>query len=451
MKTKKVSMLDGPILPNIIRYTIPIILTSLLQVFYNAADLAIVGRFCGSLSVAAVGATGSITNLILNLFIGLSVGSGVAVAHGIGCDNKKTVHRTVHTAVPAAIISGVVLTTVGVLLSNTLLQMMDTPENILPLSTLYMRIIFCGSTFSMVYNFCSSILRAVGDTKSPLIFLSISGLINVLLNIIFVTVIDMNVAGVALATIISQAISAVLVVMALMKRQDACKLVLKEMKIYKDELLRIIKIGLPAGIQGSLFAISNVVIQSSVNSFGDIFVSGSSAASNLEGFVYVCLNSFHQTAVNFIGQNLGAKQHDRVKKIYWTCLGCVAFVGLFLGCTVRLFGRQLLGIYITDSDLAITYGLIRITYTCIPYFLCGMMDVTTGALRGLGSSLPPMIISIIGVCGIRLFWVYTIFQIPSLHSPECLFTSYTISWLTSFIIQLFVFLSLHKKISSTSV
>jgi len=301
----------------------------------------------------------------------------------------------------------------------------------------------------MVYNFCASILRAAGDTKSPLIFLFISGLINVGLNIIFVTVLNMNVAGVALATIISQAVSAILVVRALMKRDDACKLVLKDLRFYKHELLRIIRIGLPAGIQGSLFAISNVVIQSSINSFGDVFVSGSAAASNLEGFVFVCLNAFHQTAVNFVGQNTGAKQHQRVRKIYWTCLGCVAVIGIILGCSVRIFGKQLLGIYITDSDLAITYGLIRITYTCIPYFLCGMMDVTTGALRGLGSSVPPMIISIIGVCGIRLLWVYTIFQIPSLHSPECLFFSYTVSWLTSFMIQLVVFLSLHNKIIRT--
>ena len=315
------NMLEGPLFPNIIRFTIPIILTSVLQLLFNAADLVVVGQFCGSVSVAAVGATGSITGLLVNFFIGLSVGAGVAVAHGLGGRENQVVHRTVHTALPTAILSGAILTVAGLTYSETFLIMMGTPDTVLPLSTVYMRIIFCGVTFNMVYNFCASILRAAGDTKSPLVFLLFAGILNVILNLVFVIQFQMNVAGVALATIISQAVSAVLVVIALMRRTDACKLYLNKLRFYKPQLAKILRIGLPAGIQSALFAISNVLIQSSVNSFGDVFMSGNAAASNLEGFVYVCLNAFHQSAVNFVGQNAGAKQYLRVRQTLWICLG----------------------------------------------------------------------------------------------------------------------------------
>ena len=295
-------MLRGPLFGNIVFYTIPIILTSLLQLLFNAADLVVVGRFCGSVSVAAVGATGALTNLMVNFFIGLSIGAGVSVAHGLGSHEDEVVHHTVHTAVPTALISGIALTVMGISLCDTFLEMMGTPENVLPLSSVYMKIYFAGITFTMLYNFCAAILRAAGDTKSPLIFLSLAGIVNVVLNVVFVRFFQMNVAGVALATTISQGISAVLVIRCLMKRTDACKLVLSHIRFYKPQLVKILRIGLPAGIQSSLFSISNVLIQSSVNSFGDVFMSGNAAAANLEGFVYASLNAFHQTAVNFIGR-----------------------------------------------------------------------------------------------------------------------------------------------------
>ena len=442
---QKSNMLNGPLFGSIVLYTIPIILTGLLQLLFNAADLVVVGRFCGSISVAAIGATGAITNLIINLFIGLSVGAGVTVAHGLGSRENDVVHRAVHTAVPAALISGIFLTIVGVAFSETLLRWMDTPESVLPLSALYMRIYFAGMTFNMVYNFCASMLRAAGDTKSPLIFLTIAGVANVVLNVIFVTVFHMNVAGVALATTISQAISAIAVVIVLMRRTDACKLDLKKLRIYPQQLMKMVRIGLPAGVQGSLFSISNVLIQSSVNSFGDIFMSGNAAAGNIEGFVYVCLNAFHQTAVNFIGQNTGARQYDRVKKILWICLGCVTAVGLATGLTVYGFGHQLLSIYITDSEEAITYGLLRMSYMCIPYFILGLMDVSTGALRGMGASFAPMVISVLGVCGIRIGWIYTIFQMEAFHTPQCLYLSYPVSWMITFVAQLVAFLILYRR------
>ena len=445
MKVRSGNLLEGPLLPDIITYTIPIILTSLLQLLFNAADLVVVGRFCGSVSVAAVGATGSITNLIVNLFIGLSVGAGVSVAHAYGERDAQAVHRTVHTAVITALVGGAVLTVIGVTFSETFLHMMGTPENVLKLSSVYMKIYFGGIVFSMIYNFCASILRAAGDTKSPLVFLSIAGVVNVVLNLIFVTVFHMNVAGVALATTISQAVSAVLVVLALMKRDDACRLDLRMVRFHKAQLIKMIKIGLPAGIQGSLFSISNVLIQSSINSFGDIFMSGNAAASNIEGFAYVCINAFSQASVNFVGQNAGAKQYDRVRKTVLICLACVFVVGLGVGLLFYTFAEQLLSIYITDSAEAISYGVIRMAFICLTYFTCGMMDSLTGALRGLGASMVPMVICILGVCVFRVAWIYTIFQVPQFHTPECLYLSYPISWVITFVFEFVAFLMVYRR------
>lgn len=445
MKSLNKDMLHGPLFSGIILYTVPIILTSLLQLLFNAADLVVVGRFCGSVSVAAVGATGAITNLIINLFIGLSVGCGVSVAHGLGSRENNVVHRTVHTALPTALFSGVVLTVIGIAFSETFLRLMGTPDTVLPLSAVYMKIYFAGITFNMVYNFCAAILRAAGDTKSPLVFLLFAGIVNVVLNILFVRTFRMNVAGVALATTVSQAISAVLVVLALMHRTDACKLTLSKIRIYKPQLWKILRIGLPAGIQGSLFSISNVLIQSSVNSFGDVLMSGNAAASNIEGFVYVSLNAFQQTAVNFIGQNAGAKQYDRVSRTLRICLGCVCVVGLTLGSLAYFFGPTLLSIYITDSLEAISYGMVRLGFICLPYFLCGLMDVATGALRGMGASFVPMVICVLGVCGIRVGWIYTIFQLPQFHTPQCLYFSYMFSWTVTFLCEIAAFFVVYRK------
>ena len=445
MKKRNQDMLQAPLISGILFYTIPIILTSVLQLLFNAADLVIVGRFCGSISVAAVGATGAITNLIVNLFMGLSIGAGVTVAHAIGSREEEATHRTVHTALPVALVSGIVISVIGVFLAPTFLTLMGTPENVLPLSSVYMRIYFSGMVFTMVYNFCASILRAAGDTKSPLIFLTIAGVINVALNVVFVTTLHMNVAGVALATIISQAFSAVMVVVTLMRRSDACKLELKKMRFYRPQLVKMIRIGLPAGIQGSLFSISNVLIQSSINSFGDVLMSGNAAANNLEGFLYVTLNAFHQTAVNYIGQNAGARQYRRVLKIITLCLIYVIVFGAVGGGLLCAFGPQLLGIYITDSAEALAYGELRLMYLAVPYFLCGMMDISTASLRGMGESVIPMVISILGVCGIRVGWIYTIFQIEAFHTPQCLYLSYPVSWVIVFVCQMIAFRKVFRK------
>jgi len=445
MQKHNTNMLEGPLLSGIIAYTVPIILTSILQLLFNAADLVIVGQFHGSDCVAAVGATGALTSLIVNLFIGLSVGAGVTVAHGIGGRQHTSVHRTVHTSVLLSLISGLVLTGVGIALSSTFLIMMGTDPDILPLSTKYMQIYFSGMTFTMLYNFCASILRAAGDTKSPLLFLSISGVLNVGLNVLFVTLFHMDVDGVALATVISQALSAILVIIALMRRTDACKLELKKMRFYGKQLRKILSIGLPAGIQSSLFSISNVTIQSSVNSFHKAAMAGHAAAGNLDGFAYVTQNAFMQTAVNYIGQNSGAHQYDRIKKIYRTCLLLVTITGITVGGLMFLFKDSLLRIYLPNDPNAIKYGIMRLTIVGLPYFLCGMMEVTTGALRGLGSSVTPMIVSILGICGVRILWIFTIFRIPQYHSLNSLYISYPVSWCLTFLIEFVAFIYLYKK------
>ena len=451
MQSKSSDMCEGPLVSKIILYTIPIILTGVLQLLFNAADLVVVGRCCGSNSVGAVGATGALINLMVNLFIGLSVGAGVTVAHGIGSGRSEDVHRTVHTAIPTALICGALLTVVGLLFSETFLKLMDTPKEQLSLAASYMRIYFCGTIASMLYNFGSAILRAAGDTKSPLYYLTAAGFLNVILNLIFVILFHMDVAGVALATAISQTFSGLLIVRALMKRKDACRLDLKKLHIYGRQLKRILQIGFPAGIQSSLFAVSNVIIQSSINFFGPVVNTGNAAAQNIEGFVYTSMNSYSQTSLNFTGQNYGAGKLDRIKKIMWICLIAVFCTGMAMGLTALFFGRPLLSIYITDSEEAIKYGMVRMTYIMIPYFLCGLMDVTTGLIRGLGSSVLPMLITVLGVVGIRLGWIYIVFRIPQYHSIKSLYLSYAISWLATFGVELIVFLILMRKLKKQQI
>lgn len=445
MRHIRADLTEGPLLKNIILYTVPIILTGVLQLLFNAADLVVVGRFCGSISVAAVGATGSVINLIVNLFIGLAVGAGVTTAQALGAGDHDRVHRIVHTAIPTAAIGGLLLTAFGLCFARKALELMGTPEDVIDLSAVYMRLYFCGMTSNMLYNFGASILRAAGDTKGPLYYLTAAGVLNVILNLFFVIVLKMDVAGVALATAISQTLSAVLVLLALGARTDGCRLMAKKLRLYKKELTDIIRIGLPAGIQGSLFSISNVLIQSSVNSFGSVVMSGNAASQNIEGFVYVSMNAFHQTALNFCGQNYGAGKYKRINKILLVSLACVSVTGLATGVLSWALARPLLSIYITDSADAISYGVIRLTYICLPYFLCGIMDVTTGAIRGIGASLLPMIISVLGICVFRIFWIFAVFGQPRFHTLECLYLSYTISWIVTFLAEFTVFLVLVRK------
>ncbi len=442
---KQIDMCHGPLLSNILRYTVPLVLTGVLQLLFTAADLVVVGRYCGSVSVGALGATNSLINLIVNLFIGLSVGVGVTVAQSLGSKDEAYTHQTVHTAIPVALISGLILTGVGVGLAPQLLRWMGTPAEVIHLSTLYVRVYFCGMVPSMVYNYGAAILRAAGDSKGPLLYLSIAGVLNVALNVVFVTAFDMNVAGVALATALAQLLSATLVVRALMRRTDACRLDWRQMRLHGRSLFQMLRIGLPAGIQGSMFSISNVLIQSSVNGFGAVAVAGNAAAGSIEGFVYVAMNAFYQAAMNFTGQNMGARQYDRVRQITRVSLISVAMTGMVLGVGVYLLRQPLLGIYITDSPEAVAVGMQKLLCVCFPYAICGIMEVLTGVIRGMGASLVPMLVSVIGICGLRVVWIYTVFrQMGTLIS---LFISYPISWLLVIVAQSVVYILLYRRLT----
>lgn len=445
MSRRNRDMCNGPMLGNIIVYTLPIIVQSLMQLLYNAADLIVVGRFCGSVSVGAVGATSSPTTLIFSLFLGLSVGAGATAAQSIGAGDFDRASRTVHTTIPTAILGGIGLAIIGNIVCEPLLRLMGTPENVLPLSALYMRIYFAAMPFNMLWNFGAALLRAAGDTKRPLIYASISGIFNVVLNVIFVTVFHMDVAGVALATSISIAISSLLVLHALTKRHDALHFSFKEMCIDKEILKRMLSIGIPSGIQSSMFSISNLLIQSSINSFGEVFLAGSSSAGSIEGFVYVVMSAFYQASLNFSAQNYGARKFDRIKKAMLLCVSCAAILGFIVGNLAYIFGDKLLSIYITDSPQAILYGLEKLSIICCTYFLCGIMESISGAIRGMGSSFVTMVISIFGICILRVVWIYTIFAIPKFHTPLCLFLSYPITWLVTIIAYLTAFAIVIKK------
>lgn len=435
---------SGPFLPKIISYTIPIILTSVLQLLFNAADLMVLGQLKGNDNVGAVGATGSLINLLVSLFTGLSIGAGVCVAQGIGAKDNARVSRAVHTAIPAAIIGGALLTVIGVLLSRWFLTLMATPANLIDQATLYMQIYFAGIIPVLVYNFGAAILRSAGDTKSPLLYLSAAGALNIVLNIVFVALFDMAVDGVALATVISQVLSCVLVLRKLMLRDDSCKLELKKMRIDPGALSRIVRIGLPAGIQGSLFSISNVTIQSSINSFNiEAINNGCSAASNIEGFVYMGMNSFQQTATTFVGQNSGARKYKNVGRITLLSLICVTVIGLALGSLGRIFAPQLLSLYLKEGGDSIMYGEIRMNYVCLLYFLCGIMDVLSGTLRGMGASTVPMVVTILGACGLRILWVATVFQ--QYKTLESLFLVFPVSWIVTIVALSVCFMVIWKK------
>lgn len=442
-KKYEIDMCNGPLLGKIMIFYIPLMLSGILQLLFNAADVVVVGRFAGNEALAAVGSTGSLINLIINLFIGLSVGTNVLVARYYGAEQKSELKEMVQTAIATSVISGVILVFAGLFLSGPALRLMGTPDDVISQSILYMRIYFVGMPFMMAYNFGAAVLRAVGDTKRPLYYLMFSGVVNVLLNLLFVIVFHMGVAGVAAATVISQAISAFLVIRCLIKTDSVYRLELKGIKIVPDKLIKMAKIGLPAGLQGALFSISNVLIQSSVNSFGSIAMAGNTAASNIEGFVYTSMNAFHQSAISFCGQNYGAKKNKRVGKVLLICEILVVIVGLVMGNLFYLAGGTLLKLYSTDPEV-ISYGVLRMKYISVTYFLCGMMDVMVGGLRGIGYSIMPMLVSLTGACLFRVVWIYTIFQ--RVYTLDCLYISYPISWGLTFLVHLICFSIVYRRL-----
>lgn len=424
-------MTKGPFLKKILRFSLPLVLTGLLQMIYNTADVIVVGRFAGGTALAAVGATTSLAHLILNIFLGLSMGSGVMTAKYIGAKDEDSVKRCVHSAMLLSILSGIFVAIFGFIFSEQLLVMMDSPSDVLPLSKLYLQIFFLGAPAGMVFNFGASIVRATGDTKKPLVILSISGIVNIVLNLILVINFHLSVAGVAIATIVSQYISATVIVIVLLKMKNACKLNLKKLRFHKEELKRILYVGIPAGIQNSLFSVSNVIIQTTVNSFGSVAMAGIAAGSNIDTFIYTCTNAISQTTMTFSSQNFGAKKYSNFNKIYFRCILLTIAISGSMGALGVIFKEFFVGIFSTDPAV-IEIGAERLTLILPFYFFCSLMDVGAGQLRGMGKSFLPMIVSLLGGCGIRLLWIFAFF--PKNPTLIYLYYAYPISWSITFVV-----------------
>ena len=451
-KTFNKDLTSGNLFIKIILFALPVMLSGISQLLFNTCDLIVVGKFAGEESLSAVGSTSSLINLIINLFMGISIGANVTVARSIGRKDEEKCQKLVHTAILFSVIGGFFLIIFGVSTCEVWLKLMDTQEDVFHKATIYLRIYFCGMIFNMLYNYGASILRSIGETKRPLFYLLIAGVCNVLLNLVFVIFFKLDVAGVALATIISQLISAILVIRLLIKTQGYVNLNLKKLHIDLKSLKDMIIVGLPAGIQGSIFSISNVVIQSSINSFNSVAViAGNTAASSVEGFVYTSMNSLYQANVSFTSQNYGAKKIKNCFKSLIYSLIIVITVGLTMGFVFLQFSPQLVGLYLKDNATieSLKYGLIRQSIILPSYFLCGIMDVLCGSLRGLGYSILPMLVSIIGVCGFRLVWIYTVFR--QSHTLDTLYISYPISWFATALVQLICFIIVFTKLRKTKV
>lgn len=443
----EIDMLNGPVMPRLLSFALPLMLSSMLQLTFNAADVIVVGRFEGEAALAAVGAPGALINLLVNLFLGLSVGANVVVARCFGAGRYQDTRDAVHTSIALSLIGGVLVGVVGFGMAGTFLSLMKTPAEVLPLATTYMRVYFLGMPANLLYNFGAAILRAVGDTRRPLVYLTVAGVVNVALNLVFVIALGMGVAGVALATILSQVISAALVLLCLMRSDGAIKVELKKLRLDGGKALEIAKIGLPAGLQGMVFSISNVLIQSTVNSFGKTVVAGNTTASNLEGYVYVAMNSIYQAAITFTGQNVGARRFERIARVARDSLVAVFLIGAVLGGLLTLFKRALFGIY-TDNDAVMAAAAIRTNVIAPTYFLCGMMDSAVGLLRGMGSSVQPMITSIVGVCVLRIVWILVI--LPLNPTLAMLYISYPISWAVTFAAHMICYFRVKRRLCATA-
>ena len=445
MKKNKyeIDMCNGTIMDKLISFSIPLMLSGILQLMFNAVDIVVVGRFSGSQALAAVGSTTALINVFTNLFIGISLGANVLAARYYATGKTKEMSETVHTAIALALVSGVAMAVIGVVFARGALEIMGTPDDVIAKSTLYMQIYFCGMPFFMMYNYGAAILRAVGDTKRPLIFLIVSGVINAILNLFLVIGFHLDVAGVGIATVISQLVSCILVLRCLHHTESSYQLHLAKLRIRSVYLKQIFEVGVPAGIQSTVINISNAMLQSSVNSFGSIAMAGYTASNNIFGFLYVSVNSFTQACMSFTSQNYGVKKLKRMDRVLIDCMILSVVVTLILGSSVYIFGPELLHIYSNQADV-IKYGMEIFSYTTVTYFLCGLMDLFPGALRGMGYSTVPMILSIIGTVGVRIIWIYGLF--PSHRSLTFLFLSYPVSWIATIIMQVICFWFVRKKI-----
>ena len=441
----EIDMCNGPILGKMLQFALPLLLSSMLQLLFNAADIVVVGRFAGDNSLAAVGSTSSIVHLLCNLFLGLSIGANILASRFYGAGDREGLRQTVHTSILMSLISGLFLAAVGIFFTRSILIRMQTPPEVLALAALYLKIYFIGMPVNMLYNFGAALLRAVGDTRRPLLFLLLAGVINVGLNLLFVIVFHMDVAGVALATIISETVSALLVVRCMMKEQGAVHLDLRKLKLWPIRVKQILQTGVPAGLQYIMFSLANVVIQSTVNSFGPVLVAGNAAAENIEAFVYAASNACNQAALCFTSQNLGAGRFDRIPQIFKRSLLCGGVACSILGCSAYLFGSQLLGIY-TDNPEVVAAGLSHMAIISVTYGICGMMDAAAGSLRGIGYSVLPTLVSLVGVCGLRLMLVTVLFHFPRFHVVQTVFSAYPISWSVTFLSYFVLFIICFRRL-----
>ena len=442
-----IDMTEGPLLKKMLKFAVPLVLSGLLQLLFHAADLVVVGRFAGSSSLAAVGAAASPVNMVVCLLIGLSTGVNVVVARSIGAGKYKDIHEAIHTSILLAVIGGTILIFVGLAVSEPLLRFTNTPAEILPMAKTYQDILFIGIPIMAVYNFGSAIFRARGDTKRPLMFLSVAGALNVGLNLVFVIVFKLAVVGVALATVLSQVVSTTLILITLSREEGPFKLDLRKLRIYKSKLIPILRMGIPAGIQGMMFSVSNLVVQSFINSFGKTVMAASSAATSLESFTFIVIDAFGQTSVSFTSQNMGAARYDRIKKIFRLALLLGCGVGEAMGLLTYFFGEPLLGIYSTDPAV-IEQGMIRLFWMCVPYAVCAFMNIVPGSLRGMGYSMFPTIATMVGACVLRILWLETVCTLPQCSSIEWVWAAYLVTWAITGIAQYVYYKIAYKKLFS---
>ena len=445
MKNNKyeIDMCNGTLMDKLISFSLPLMLSGILQLLFNAVDIIVVGRFTGSQALAAVGSTTALINIFTNLFIGISLGANVLAARFYASGKEKEMSETVHTSITLALISGLVMALAGVLLARFALNLMGTPNDVIDQSVLYMRIYFLGMPFFMLYNYGAAILRAVGDTKRPLFFLVISGMTNAVLNLVLVIVFHMGVAGVAIGTIVSQLISSILVLRCLYTSNTSYRLYFSKLGIKTQYLKQIFQVGIPAGIQSTVINLSNALLQSSVNSFGSVAMAGYTAANNIFGFLYMSVNAVTQSCMSFTSQNYGVKKLKRMDRVLLDCTILSVGVALTLGCGAYFFGPELLKIYTSEADV-IRCGVEVLAFTTVPYFCCGIMDLLPGALRGMGYSGVPMILSIIGTVGTRIVWIFGLF--PAHRSLSFLFISYPVSWILTILMQAVCFCFVRKHV-----
>ena len=445
MKNNKyeIDMCNGTIMDKLVSFSVPLMISGILQILFNAVDIIVVGRFSGSQALAAVGSTSALINMMINLFIGISLGANVLAARFYAADRKKEMSETVHTSIMLALISGILMVFVGLICARWSLELMDTPDDVIDQATLYMRIYFVGMPFFMLYNYGAAILRAVGDTKRPLMYLVVSGVLNAILNVFLVVCFHLDVAGVGIATVVSQMVSCILVLRCLYKSEGSYQLRFSKLTIKTRYLGQIFAVGVPAGIQSTVINFSNVLLQSSVNSFGSVAMAGYTAANNVLSFLYVSVNSVTQACMSFTSQNYGVHKFKRMDRVLVDCLILSVGVALALGSVAYFFGPEILQIYTEEPDV-IASGMEILAYTTLTYFLCGIMDLFPGALRGMGHSGVPMILSILGTVGTRIVWIFGIF--PSHRSLGVLFWSYPISWILTIIMQVICLCFVRKKV-----